>query len=95
MTPTRVPLWLAEAWGLVPVELTPEQVAIRVVLYCCAAILMLFGLLVVVVSLWEEAFRKEAESRRLERAYKRALAADAARDAQRAMGIYTEAVPVD
>jgi hypothetical protein len=49
----------------------------------------------VVASLWEEAFRREAESRRLERACNRAIAADVARDAQRAMGIHTEAVPGD
>jgi hypothetical protein len=75
--------------------MTTEETAIRVLLYCCGSVLLLAGLLVVVAILWEEAFRKEAESRRLERAYKRALATDAARDAQRAMGIYTEAVPGD
>ncbi len=75
--------------------MTPEEAAIRVLAYCCGAVLMLAGLLVVAASLWEEAFRQEAENRRLERAYKRAEATDAHRDARRAMGIYTDAVPGD
>jgi hypothetical protein len=75
--------------------MTTEETAIRVLLYCCGAVRMLAGLMVVAASLWEEAFRREAESRRLERACNRAIAADVARDAQRAMGIHTEAVPGD
>jgi len=102
MTAVRVPLWIAEAWGLVPVELTPEDAAIRTLLYICAAGLCAEGLLVLVASLWEWYYMQAAESRRLARAVARAMAADEARTfrahigaPQDEHGIITAAVPGD